>query len=329
MAKITINEVAKHAGVSVTTVSRVLNNRGYISEETRSKVQESINALGFIPNEMARSLFTTYTRLIGLIIPSTINPYFGELAFYIEKYLSVRGYKLLICNSINEEENEKNYLRMLQENRVDGIIFGSHNINIHEYDKMPLKMVCIERSISDNIPVIQCDNYHGGELATEALIEAGCQNILCLRGDPHLYTPANHRYEAHQACMEAHGLVPHFINIPFTISNSEKYKIIQDIFQDKFSYDGVFAGDDMVASILYNCALENHIRVPEDLKIIGFDGTETMKTVFPTLATICQPVRQLAEASVTTLLDIVEDRPYSMMTTLPVSLYRGRSLGDN
>ena len=305
MAKITINEVAKHAGVSVTTVSRVLNNRGYISEETRSKVQESINALGFIPNEMARSLFTTYTRLIGLIIPSTINPYFGELAFYIEKYLSVRGYKLLICNSINEEENEKNYLRM------------------------PLKMVCIERSISDNIPVIQCDNYHGGELATEALIEAGCQNILCLRGDPHLYTPANHRYEAHQACMEAHGLVPHFINIPFTISNSEKYKIIQDIFQDKFSYDGVFAGDDMVASILYNCALENHIRVPEDLKIIGFDGTETMKTVFPTLATICQPVRQLAEASVTTLLDIVEDRPYSMMTTLPVSLYRGRSLGDN
>ena len=145
MAKITINDVAKHAGVSITTVSRVLNNRGYISDATREKVQSSINELGFIPNELARSFFTCSSNLIGLIIPTTANPFFGELTFYIEKQLSKEGYKLFICNSINENENEKEYLRMLQENRVDGIIVGSHNLNIEEYDKLPLKAVSVER----------------------------------------------------------------------------------------------------------------------------------------------------------------------------------------
>lgn len=329
MAKITIHDVAKHAGVSVTTVSRVLNNRGYISEQTRKKVHQSIDALGFIPNEIARSFYTTSTRLIGLIIPSTSNPFFGELAFYIEKFLSHQGYKLLICNSINEQQNEKEYLRMLQENRVDGIIIGSHSINIREYDKMPLKMVSVERDVNSDTPVVQCDNYHGGELATQALIDCGCRSILCFRGDPRLDTPANDRYRAHTAVMKAHGLTPHFVNVPFTVSDNEKRRIIGDLFQNGSDYDGIFAGDDMMASIVYNLLLQHGIRVPEDVRLVGFDGTATIRTVLPMLATIQQPISSLAEASVDLLLSIIDEKPHPMRVILPVSLYPGASLfGD-
>ena len=327
MSKITIHEVAKRAGVSITTVSRVLNNRGYISEETRSKVQASIKELGFIPNEMARSFYTTSTRLVGLIIPTTTNPFFGELAFYIEKYLSRRGYKLLVCNSINEQENEKEYLRMLQENRVDGIIVGSHNINIEEYDKMPLKMVSVERGVNASTPVVQCDNYHGGILATDALIRAGCRSILCLRGDPRLDTPANARYVAHQELMAQRGLPVHMQSIQFTLPDMEKQAIIAGIFSGREHYDGVFAGDDMIAAIVYNYALQHGIRVPEDLKLVGFDGTETVQTILPALATIRQPIREMAEVTAQKLLDMIEEKPFSMQSILPVTLYTGQTLG--
>ncbi|MCQ5386283.1 LacI family DNA-binding transcriptional regulator [Hungatella hathewayi] len=323
MAKITINDVAKHAGVSITTVSRVLNNRGYISDATREKVQASINELGFIPNELARSFFTCSSNLIGLIIPTTANPFFGELTFYIEKQLSKEGYKLFICNSINENENEKEYLRMLQENRVDGIIVGSHNLNIAEYDKLPLKAVSVERVLNDSIPVIQCDNYQGGRIATQTLIHAGCRKILCLSGDFKLNAPANSRYTAHKDCMAEHGLPYHIESIPFTVSNEEKIARITEIMDSCTDIDGVFAGDDILASIVYNYAVQHRITVPERLKIIGFDGTEAIHTIFPALTTIQQPIEFLAEKSVRLLLSLIREEHVPPVTTLPVDLYRG------
>ena len=119
MKKATIHDVAKKAGVSVTTVSRVLNNRGYISDEMKEKVMTAIKELNYIPNEIARSFFTNKTNFVGLIVPTTSNPFFGELTFHIEKKLSTKGYKLFICNSINDVETERVYLRLLQEKRVD------------------------------------------------------------------------------------------------------------------------------------------------------------------------------------------------------------------
>lgn len=326
MQKITINDVAKHAGVSVTTVSRVLNNRGYISDATRSKVNDSIKQLGFIPNEIARSFFTSKSKLIGLIIPTTANPFFGELAFYVEKKLSKSGYKLLICNSINESDNEKEYLRMLLENRVDGIIVGSHNISIQEYNQFPLKAVSVERTLNESIPLIQSDNYQGGEMATKALLKAGCRNILCLSGDFRLNAPANARYTAFKDCMREAGLTPHIESIAFTLSNAEKSRKIQGLLQNIRDYDGIFTGDDMLAAIVYHYALSQGLSLPEDLKLVGFDGTETIRTVLPQLTTIQQPIESLAETSVKCLLNLIQDQPVEAVSTLPVRLYRGNTV---
>ncbi|UQF37542.1 LacI family DNA-binding transcriptional regulator [Vagococcus lutrae] len=325
MTKVTIRDVAKNAGVSPTTVSRVLNNRGYISDEMKKKVHDSIEELGFIPNEMARSLFSNKTKLIGLIIPTTSNPFFGELTYHIEKHLSKLDYKLLVCNSINESENEKKYLRMLQENRVDGIIVGSHNIDIEEYEKMPLKMVSVERSLGGSIPTIQSDNYHGGYIATEELINAECQNILCISGDPRLQTPANDREKAYLDCIENHNMMSHVAHIPFTKSNEEKNKRVFEILQSSPKIDGVFAGDDLMASIVINQANKLGIEVPKELKVVGFDGTENIRTILPDLSTVKQPIALLAEKSVEVLLDEIDNKQVPMSTILPVELISNKS----
>lgn len=322
MTKITIHDVAKNAGVSSTTVSRVLNNRGYISDEMKKKVHESIEELGFIPNQMARSLFTNETKFIGLIIPTTANPFFGELTYYIEKYLSKQDYKLLICNSINESENEKQYLRMLQENRVDGIIVGSHNIDIAEYAKMPLKMVSVERKINDSIPTIQSDNYRGGYMATEELIESGCQRVLCVTGNEKLDTPANDRYKAYLACMADHQLPVFVERIHFTDSNEEKNRRIAEIFTDKLAYDGVFAGDDVLASLILGYAQQHQIAIPSELKVVGFDGTDLIQSILPNLTTIKQPIQALAEKSVELLLAEISNQAVEKQIILPVTLLR-------
>ncbi|MGY3745718.1 LacI family DNA-binding transcriptional regulator [Vagococcus salmoninarum] len=322
MTKVTIHDVAKNANVSPTTVSRVLNNRGYISEEMKKKVHDSIEELGFIPNQMARSLFTNQTKFIGLIIPTTANPFFGELTYYIEKSLSKLDYKLLICNSINESENEKQYLSMLQENRVDGIIVGSHNIDITEYDKMPLKMVSVERKINETIPTIQSDNYSGGYQATEELIKAGCQKILCVSGNPNLETPANDRYKAYQDCMTEYQLPTYSERIHFTDTNEQKAAKVEAIFNETPDYDGVFAGDDVIASIILAYALKKHIKVPESLKVVGFDGTDLTQTILPHLTTISQPIQELAEKSVEMLLAEIANQPVEKKVILPVTLLR-------
>lgn len=325
MTKVTIHDVAKHAGVSATTVSRVLNNRGYISDEMKEKVQNSINELGFIPNEMARSLFSSKTKIVGLIIPTTANPFFGELTYYIEKYLSLQDYRLLLCNSINEVENEKEYLRMLQENRVDGIIIGSHNLNIAEYQKMPLKMVSVERFIADNIPVVQSDNYQGGILATNKLIAAGCKNILCISGDPDLETPANDRLKAYMACMEEHNLPINCHQIKFTNDTAIKVEEIKELLGDGKKYDGVFAGDDMIATLIYSHYQRLGVLIPEEVKIIGFDGTETIRSIYPHLSTVQQNIEELAKKSVELLLRQINNKTVSKKIILPVKLIESDS----
>lgn len=271
MEKTTIHDVAERAGVSVTTVSRVLNNRGYISDEMRNKVGKAIEELNYTPNHLARSFYNNKTMSIGLIIPTINNPFFGELAFYIEKELANKNYNLYICNSLNDLNNELKYLKLLKEKKVDGLIVGSHNIARSEYDKVENKVVSIERAINNNIPIIQSDNYSGGKLATEELINNGCKNILCIVGNKILDMPANNRADAYKEIMQRENLDVKIKEIPFNLSINEKKSIVEEILK-KSCYDGIFAGDDLMAGLVVAEAANLGIKVPTELKVIGFDG---------------------------------------------------------
>ncbi|SFC63071.1 transcriptional regulator, LacI family [Alkalibacterium subtropicum] len=321
MKRVTIHDVARKAGVSVTTVSRVLNDRGYISNEMKEKVLNTIEELNYIPNEMARSFFSNQSKFIALIVPTTENPFFGELTFHVEKALAKFGYHLFICNSLNDSENEEKYLRLLNEKRVDGIIVGSHNVDISEYKNYEDQIVSIERKLTKNIPMVQSDDYNGGRLATQELITQGCTNILCVTGDKNVETPANDRSIGYVDEIEKNNYRKNFIEIPFQIDLDEKLKIIKETFQGDFKYDGVFAGDDVNAKLFLNVAKEMGYDVPKDVKVIGFDGTQSIRYLVPELSTVVQPIENLAYEAVTTLLDLLKGKKVKNEVILPVELY--------
>lgn len=322
---LTIKDVAEKAGVSVTTVSRVLNNRGYISEETRNKVMATIDELNYTPNEMARSFLTNKTRFVALIVPTTENPFFGELTFHIEKALAKEGYNLFICNSLNDVNNEKKYLQLLSEKRVDGVIVGSHNMDIKEYENFENKIVSIERELTKGIPIVQSDNYLGGRLATEELVYKGCKKILCIRGAEETKIPAIKRAVAYKDVMEEHKLTATFKEIPFQLTNQDKRKMVDAIFEGEQEYDGIFAGDDVIAKMCMNSAAAHGIIVPDRLKIIGFDGTKIVRELNPELSTVVQPIEQLAQTSVRTLLSVLNKEKVKPVKKFPVELYTSTS----
>ncbi|MBM7553561.1 LacI family DNA-binding transcriptional regulator [Thalassobacillus pellis] len=315
-----IADVAKVAGVSPTTVSRVLNNRGYIGEETRVKVHNAMKELNYYPNEVARSLFIRKTFLIGLIFPTTSNPFYGQLIFHIENIAAALGYKVLLCNSQGRQDKEKEYLEMLQRNQVDGIIAGAHNKGIEEYEKPNLPVVGIDRYLSSAIPVISSDNYDGGKQATQLLIRKGCIKIIHINGPISLETPANLRRKAYEDVMIKHNLTP--ITYEMETYGTDNSEIIKRLFDENPEVEGVFASDDIIASQVIKEAKSRNYNIPSKLKIIGYDGTETKKLMMPELSTIEQPISRIAEKAVELLIKQIDSEwdGAPLETKLPVKL---------
>lgn len=303
-----LKDVAKRAGVSPATVSRVLNNRGYLSEKTRLKVDQAMADLNYIPNDLARSLFKQRTKLIGFVFPSTANPFYGELIAHMENICFELGYKVLLCNSSNQPEKEELYVSMLLRNQVDGIINGAHNQGIKEYQQAQLPVVGIDRYLSDSIPVVSSDNYQGGRLATELLVQKGCRSIIHINGPKELETPANKRREAYEDVMKREGRAYKTYEIPVMAPKQKVASLIKLLFDENPEIDGVFASDDHLAALVLSEAKRRQIDVPGQLKIIGYDGTETMRTILPELTTIQQPIAEIAEKAVHTLIQEIEGR---------------------
>ena len=134
--------------------------------------------LNYHPNELAQNLFRKKTNLIGLILPDISINFYGEETKYIEEYLYKNGYKLMLCNAYASKEREKEYINMLQRNQVDGIIIGSHTLEIEEYLKINSPIIALDRFLGNEIPIVAADHNQGGILVAEHLIKAGCSNVV-------------------------------------------------------------------------------------------------------------------------------------------------------
>ncbi|MBW8351379.1 LacI family DNA-binding transcriptional regulator [Bacillus sp. IITD106] len=325
-----IKDVATLAGVSVTTVSRVLNNRGYIGEETRKKVEDAMAQINYTPNQIARSLQKSQSYILGMIVPDSQHPFFSELIKYVEVYANERNYKILICNSLGQPEKEANYINMLKENRVDGIIMCSHTLEVEEYKKVNSPIVTFDRIISNQIPYVASDNFRGGELATEHLIELGCKSLLHISGPLKLDMLSNRRADAFKlTCMKK--------NIRYEIIEGSQDSLTYEYFRDfvkeviseKLSeYDGVFCSNDILAYALYLYAIENGIKVPEQLKIIGYDYhsfTKMLQT--PKITTIAQPIKRIGKVLSSTIINMIENNDEDTInnTVVDVELIEGQT----
>lgn len=315
----TIKDVSKIAGVTVTTVSRVLNNRGYISDATRKKVYEAMKELNYQPNELARSLYRRKSNILGLIIPKVSHPFFAELTNYIEYYAYEAGYKILICNSYQDSTKEKDYVEMLKRNQVDGIIMGSHTLETSDYLVPTLPIVAIDRNLSNNIPYITSDNYKGGILATNLLIDRGCKKLAHISGPLILNTPANKRYQAFMDVVSDRKV--DYVVKEAKLDIFESYvKLAYILFEEHPDIDGIFASSDMIAASIINVANIIGKEVPRDLKIVGYDDINLASFTVPPLTTIKQPIKEMGEAVVKTLINQIDGKAVDVENVLPISL---------
>lgn len=323
----TIADVAALAGVSPTTVSRVLNNRGYLSQATKDGVAQAMAELHYRPNEVARALLGQRTRTVGVILPTVALPFFGEVAVSLEHALAERGYRTLLCNSLGRSEIERDYLLQLESNRVDGLISGAHNDSIPEYATTRLPVVTIDRELADHIPNVRADNTTGGRMATELLVQRGCRR-------PALFTstsgPRNLREAGYRAVLAAAGIEPTIVTVAFGTPEPERTRLIDaalDRLRDQI--DGVFATDDLTACAVVDWARRTGRKVPDDLRVVGFDGTNALRAAAPWLTTVQQPIRQISRAAVEVLLERIEagsgddERPAVAPVEFPVTLIEG------
>lgn len=319
-----LEDVAAAAGVSKTTVSRVLNHRGYLSEKTIAKVQKAMQELDYRPNIIARQLYKQRTDLVGMIFPTVDNPFFSQLEAEMERQLYRNGYKVLIGNSQNDPAKEENYLQQLLTHQVDGLIVGTQNRGLIGYQHANLPVVVIDQVVGKNIPVVSSDNYQGGLLATQRLLDDGCRHIIHTNGPLGLDTPTQKRREAYEHLMTKNNLPAITYHLDFNISTIDKERVFRRIFEEHPEVDGIFAANDTDASTIINLASEYGKRIPEDLKIVGYDGSNVTRLLLPGLTTIQQPIDEMADLAVQLLQARINGQNVKSVV-LPVTIWNGKT----
>jgi len=316
----TLKDIAKGAGVTVTTVSRVLNNRGYISDETREKVYQVMKELDYQPNEIARSLSRKKSNIIGLIIPTIGHPFFSELSFYLEYYAYKEGYKLMLCNSQMEAKKEKEYIDMLRAHQVDGLILASHTLEVEDYINIDLPIVTFDRKVG-NIPYITSDNYQGGSLATNLLINKGCKKIVYIGGNLKLDLLANIRYDVSLEIAEKRGIEHFIVQTDLNGFNIAEYrKLIFDLLKEHPDIDGIFASSDLIAATVIRVAQRVNKKIPEDIKIVGYDDIQEASLFVPEITSIRQPIKKMGSMAIEVLKKQINKEKVAKSNIIAVEL---------
>ena len=323
VAKLT--DVAKLAGVSPTTVSRVINKKGYLSEKTIAKVHEAMKELHYHPNNLARSLQGKSTKIVGLIFPALNNVFYAELIDHLERELFNMGYKTIQCNSEHNSDKEREYIQMLQANQVEGIIAGAHNLNHDDYTNIKAPIISFDRFLASSIPIVSSDNYQGGVLATRSLINHGIQKIIMLTGSNDIKSPTHLRTKGYIDEMNKAGLDPKVISINGSFTPLRKSVEISKMLKSE-QPEGIFCSDDMKALLVINEAEKLGLSAPKDFKLVGYDGTSFIENYFPKLTTVKQPLGELAKLCVELLIQKIEgDNNQEDRYEIPVKLISGQT----
>ncbi|TYR79391.1 LacI family transcriptional regulator [Priestia megaterium] len=300
---VTIRDVAKQAGVSVATVSRVLNSTGYVSEDTRRKVIETIQLLKYSPNEVARSLYTRESRLIGLLLPDITNPFFPQLARGIEDEVHSQGFRLLFGNSDEDIKKEADYLHTFTQNHVVGMITATAISMKETYEQLPYPVVFLDR-IAEQYPSVYADGREGGRMAAIEMIKRGSKQVTLLKG-PLSVRPAQERFQGALDVLSESEVDFHVMNTTsFSFEDAKKWA--KELFEKYPNTDGVIASNDIVATAILHEALKLGKSIPSDVQIIGFDDIPQSSLLFPALSTIRQPAYDMGREAAKLLLKYIK-----------------------
>jgi LacI family transcriptional regulator len=295
----TMKDVAKEAGVALGTVSKVVNGLP-VGDEYRVKVEDAIKKLNYQVNSYAQGLKAKKTYTVALLIPNLQNPFFASLANYINLELLRRKYRMLLCCTDYNPDSEQEYVTMAQQNKVDGIIGLTYNPKLVVDENTPF--VSIDRSMGAKIPCVACDNFAGGQLAAQRLAECGCKNVAFMRIGSSLDNEPNKRKAGFENGCLIYGL--HYemkiLNDGDSFEGFEMF-LRNHLNNGKLDFDGIFCVTDRVAYHVMSILYHMHLRVPDDVQIIGFDGIRSFDDNY-VCSTIVQPIEDIAQMAVELLL---------------------------
>lgn len=308
----TIREVAKRAGVSYATVSHVINDTRFVSQETRDRVLAAINELSYRPNALARSLRRGKTNTIGLILPDSANPFFAEIGHSIEDAAFNLGYSVILCNTERDTHREQLYVDVLSKKQVDGIIFvatGEQVDSLNFLLSQDVPVVLIDRDLPNSeVDAVLTDNQQGGYLAARHLIELGHRRIACIAGPSHI-TPSAERIIGYRRALEEAGL-------PYdeTLVMSGDYhpesgrQVTSTLLSLNDPPTAIFALNDLMALGALRAACQAGCCIPDDLAVIGFDNIDLTSFTNPPLTTIAQPKAEIGSQAVNFLAERIKDK---------------------
>jgi len=309
--KVTENDIAKMAGVSQTTVSRVLNDHPSVKDSTRQKVLSAIKEIGFTPDPIARSMVTNRTGTIGLIVGDISNPFYAETAKIIIGIARINGYDVILCDTDHDSDSLQKEIKMLLNRRVDGIMIASVNrwdTYVSELYKTGFPIILFNRTTDDSkLHSVILDNERGAQIAVSHLVNLGHKRISFISG-PSKYSTFYQRLEGYKLALEKHYL-------PFTeemvfhenLSYKEIEKFVRNIFSINDPPTSFFASSDHMAIFVMNAVARIGLKVPEEISIIGFDDIDISSNPYINLTTISQQKKKMAISALEILLSLIEN----------------------
>jgi len=305
-----IKDVAKRANVSITTVSHIINQTRYVSDELTERVNKAMEELDYHPNSLARGLRSGKTKTIGLVIPDISNQFFAEISRKIEDKGFEHGYSVILCNTDDNPQKEKTYIDVLIAKKVEGIIFISTVVesnNLQKTLEFNIPIIVVDRDIKDiNSDIVLVDNNVGGYEATRYLIQLGHRRIACIEG-PSPITPSSQRVGGYRkALQEARIPVDEDLIIAGDFRYESGNKAMRYLLNLSQPPTAVFACNDMMALGAIQAVNDHGLRIPDDISVIGFDNIPFSQTVYPTLTTMAQPIYEMAGLAVDLLIDRIK-----------------------
>jgi len=332
--KVTIVNVAEKANVSITTVSKILNNKAdSISQNTIDRVMRVVEELNYTPNAIARSMITKKTGTIGLILPDISNLYFSGMARGVENIANRQGYHVIFCNTDDQQEREKESIQMLREKLVDGIIMVpalSSGIEHIQANMKNLKSyVLVDRVFNAykyNMNCVYVDNVAGGYEATKYLIEQGHKKIACITG----YIgedSTKDRLTGYKNALQEAG-----IPIDRTIIMEGKYRLsggercAEHLME--YEVDAIFVQNDLMACGVYRALQKAGKRIPDDISVVGYDNVDYSVIMSPTLTTVEQHYCKMGETAANNLIHDIEGKAYEPVVLFTPELVIRESVAD-
>lgn len=316
----TIKDVAKEAGVSVATVSRAMNSSGYVHEDTLKKINRAIETLKYKPNETARTLYKKQSKIIGLLLPDISNPFFTVVARGVEDAALERGFHVVIGNSDQNLDKERQYIDTFRLHNCVGLISSAlvWEDALQYIQSSQMLHVMLDR-IGETEYSVEADHYKGGVLQAECLLDNGCKNILVINGNMK-FSSFKHRLEGAIHTLEESGAVFETLEL-----NSEGvgHALLEQIKHK--AYDGIICYNDLIAIQVMGLLQHNGVNVPGDVQVVGYDDIQISASYFPSLTTVRQPSYLLGRLACEQLIDLLNGKQVKKEIKIDVSLVERKS----